>query len=521
MAKNNNRDDFSETTISVLRKRVNDRCSNPECRVPLSGPATEKNKAIHVGIAAHICAAAPKGPRYLAVMTPAQRKDIDNAIWLCAPCSIMIDKDVKKYSVALLHKWKKEAERLAEEEMGQKPPRKDDAIKTVTAALTGLPTSFLPQAVENVCKASSLALEALDPRFKIITSYNGRETNYEIHAQENVNFKFEVKDEYKNEFVGKYKEFMAHGSALEINSKAIVVTGSRLLEEILAISATGSIKMGPAMKKKAVQKIWLTSKEGEISILNDVVGDIVMGHDTYTITGSAYDGLLEMSYRQNHKKMDAPPKLTITLNFRNWAHQSLSSLPNFEALYTFFLRLIEGWKFNTKIEIEGNDLFTGKGANLQQEECIRTIFYLLRYVFLARKVLEYLENEEVVFDPDFDYPESTYDVLAEIYRIISGEGICSAFQTSSNASCVLIAADDLSNVHALANVDEPRAIKMEQGVPCEVALFSASVQMPRISHTITHVTPKFSQDVATITPGQEIRIEWIPTEEARIISSIL
>ena len=521
MAKNNNRDNFLETTIAVLRKRVNDRCSNPECRVPLSGPATEKEKAIHVGIAAHICAAAPKGPRYLAVMTPDQRKHIDNAIWLCAPCSIMIDKDEHKYSVAHLHSWKAEAERLATKEMGQKLPRKDDAIKTVTAALTGLPTSFLPQAIENVCRASSLALEALDPRFKIRTSYKDGHTNFEIAAQEKtVSFKFQVKDEFKQEFADKFKGFLAHGSALEIASEAITLTGSKLLEEIFAISSKGSFKMNPAMKKKAVQKIWLT-KEGEVSILNDVVGDIVVGRDTYTITGCGYDGLLEIAYRQNHNKMGEPAKLTITLNFRNWAHQPLSSLPSFEALYSFFLQLIEGWSFNTRVEIEGNDFFVGKGANLQREECIRTIFYPLRYVFLARKVLEYLEIEEdVVFDPDFDYPKSTYDLLVEIYRIISGEGVCMASQASSNASCVLIAADDLSNISALANRDEPRAIKMDQGVLYEVVLFSSRVQMPRISHTITHVIPKFSQDVATITPGQEVHIEWIPTEECQIVSSI-
>jgi len=458
----------------------------------------------------------------LAVMTPDRRKDIENAIWLCAPCSIMIDKDVKKYSIALLNSWKSEAERLATEEMGQKLPRKDDAIKTVAAALTGLPTTFLPQAVENVCKASSLALEALDPRFRISTSYKDGHTYYEVAAQENVSFKFHVKDGYSQEFFKKFKGFLAHGTALEIDSQAIAITGSKLLEEVFASSSKGSFKMEPAMKKKAVQKIWLSNKEGEVSILNDVVGYMVVGRDTYTITGSAYDGLLEIAYRQNHHKMGEPGKLTVTLNYRTWTKQPLSSLPSFDAVYSFFLQLMQGWSFNTRIEIEGNDLFCGTGANLQKEECIATIFYLLRYVFLTRKVLEHLGIEEkVVFDPDFDYPESTYDLLLEFYRIISGEGVCMASQASSNASCVLIAADDLGNIHALANVDEPRAIKMEQGVPYELVLFSHRVQIPRISHTITHVIPKFSQDVATITPGQDVHVEWIPTEACQIISSII
>jgi len=517
MAKQN-RDNFSEPTISVLRKRVNDRCSNPDCRVPTSGPATAKDKATHIGIAAHISAAAPKGPRYLAVMTPDERKDINNAIWLCAPCSIKIDKDEQQYPLALLQNWKANAECLAAEEMGQKLPGKEDALKMLTAALSGMSTTFLPKVVENACKASSLALEALDPRFKIRTSYKDGQTNYEIAAQENINFRFGIKDEYRQEFSEKFKGFLAHGNALEIDSRAVTITGSKLLEEICGITSGGLFMMKPAMKKQAIQKIWL-NQEAEICILNDLVGEIVVGRDTYTITGSAYDGLLEIAYRQDLERLRAPAKLTVTLNFANWAHQPLSKLAYFEPLYSFFLKLVEGWSFNTKIEIEGSELFVGRGANLQKEECIETIFYLLRFIFLARKVLEYM-GKEVVFVPDFNYSESTYDILVKLYGIISGDGVCMASQTDSNASCVVVAAEDLGNIRALASMVEPISIKMEQGV-YELTLYSERFRMPRITYTITEVTPKFSLDVETIVSGQEVQVEWMPTENCQIVGSLL
>ena len=44
-------------------------------------------------------------------MTPAERKDIHNGIWLCQSCSKLIDSDDLRYTVDLLHKWK----RLSEE----------------------------------------------------------------------------------------------------------------------------------------------------------------------------------------------------------------------------------------------------------------------------------------------------------------------------------------------------------------------------------------------------------------------
>ena len=117
MAKN--RDNFSESVKRLLKDRVAHRCSNPSCRVPTTGPRG-KDYTNSIGIAAHICAASKGGPRYDERMSVDQRKSIENAIWLCANCSIKIDKDVDKYPIELLHDWKTQAEKISEEEMGQK-----------------------------------------------------------------------------------------------------------------------------------------------------------------------------------------------------------------------------------------------------------------------------------------------------------------------------------------------------------------------------------------------------------------
>lgn len=57
----NNRDDFSESTKRLLANRAGVRCSNPNCRQPTSGANTDPNKSTNIGVAAHICAAAPGG----------------------------------------------------------------------------------------------------------------------------------------------------------------------------------------------------------------------------------------------------------------------------------------------------------------------------------------------------------------------------------------------------------------------------------------------------------------------------
>ena len=75
------RDDFSSATIENLRARVNNSCSNPGCRVPTTGPSEDPEKVNNIGVAAHITAAAPGGPRYDEYLSSNQRRNIRNGIY--------------------------------------------------------------------------------------------------------------------------------------------------------------------------------------------------------------------------------------------------------------------------------------------------------------------------------------------------------------------------------------------------------------------------------------------------------
>lgn len=113
------RDDFTASTKRKLAERVACKCSNPQCKVSTIGPAGDRSKSANIGVAAHICAAAPGGPRYRAKMTSEERKDILNGIWLCQSCSRLIDVDVATYTEALLRDWKNAAEECAKENLGK------------------------------------------------------------------------------------------------------------------------------------------------------------------------------------------------------------------------------------------------------------------------------------------------------------------------------------------------------------------------------------------------------------------
>jgi len=113
------RDEFSELTKRILAARVANRCSNPDCRAQTSGPQIDDSKAVNVGVAAHITAAALGGPRYDPTLSSEQRSDIFNGVWLCQNCAKLVDNDPNLYSADILRKWKQDAEKYANSLLGK------------------------------------------------------------------------------------------------------------------------------------------------------------------------------------------------------------------------------------------------------------------------------------------------------------------------------------------------------------------------------------------------------------------
>lgn len=107
MATNKNRDDFTSPTKRKIERQALSHCSNPRCRRVTHAASSDRQSEIRIGIAAHICAAAPGGPRYDSTMTSEKRASASNGIWLCDVHARAIDAKDSKFSVELLHEWKR------------------------------------------------------------------------------------------------------------------------------------------------------------------------------------------------------------------------------------------------------------------------------------------------------------------------------------------------------------------------------------------------------------------------------
>ena len=127
------RDDFPADVKRELADRVGGRCSAPNCRAPTHGPSESRVSGVSsVGLAAHITAASPGGPRYDASLTSEQRRGIDNGIWLCQNHGKQIDDDESRWTSTLLRAWRAHAETRASDEQGRPSVALGDSRDLVT-----------------------------------------------------------------------------------------------------------------------------------------------------------------------------------------------------------------------------------------------------------------------------------------------------------------------------------------------------------------------------------------------------
>jgi len=137
------RDDFDAKTKEILARRVGYRCSNPDCGKLTSGPQEDPEKALNIGVAAHITAASEGGPRYDLSLSPEERRSVDNGIWLCQNCAKLIDSDVQRYTPELLREWKRRAEQRARDEIGGIGQDVNGADLVLRMAIRGKPQPAL------------------------------------------------------------------------------------------------------------------------------------------------------------------------------------------------------------------------------------------------------------------------------------------------------------------------------------------------------------------------------------------
>ncbi|MCP4611098.1 MAG: hypothetical protein GY845_20510 [Planctomycetes bacterium] len=144
------RDDFTQKTKEKLAHRTSLKCSKPNCGIITIGAASNEEDTINIGVAAHITAASPEGPRYDSSLTSDERRAYSNGIWLCQNHAKLVDSDESKFTVQELLFWKRQAERRSFIEVASSKPSPvgpqlvvDGDAQTATDLLLGYSKSDL------------------------------------------------------------------------------------------------------------------------------------------------------------------------------------------------------------------------------------------------------------------------------------------------------------------------------------------------------------------------------------------
>ena len=163
------RDEFTPTTKDYIGKRVGYLCSNPDCRCSTIAAAVTHDGILNVGVAAHITAAAPGGPRYDSTLSREQRRHQANGIWMCQTHGKLVDSDDKHFTIEMLRTWKRDAERrafqalvapAARQELQVEPKALDAAVQRLIDRLGLAPEESVDAVAERLVRATAGDLAA-------------------------------------------------------------------------------------------------------------------------------------------------------------------------------------------------------------------------------------------------------------------------------------------------------------------------------------------------------------------------
>lgn len=416
-----NRDDFSTAVIRLLRERVGGMCSKPDCSVLTHGASAQKDKVSNVGVAAHISAAAPLGPRYDKNMSAEQRKSIDNAIWLCQTCSKLIDTDTVTYSVSLLHAWKMRAERRSNANVGKKYFSEDDVsskvLEGVIKGIGGFNKNNMSLNIMDVVKKQEQSLEALDPRFNVSTTLLDGKFSHRIGIKDGLNASMRMIIE-DNALEGKFESLLDYARPVEFDASNIKFVDSALFDHIISDlgSAKGVLKISPVEKLVDIQIC--VEFENTVVDICSMNGKLVTGTKSSEIKASGLGGLIQASYLLALDG-DQPHKFSFRIDMSKWHGNNVRSLSYFPRFERAMHLLKRGGKLVSEINYQGRSVVLGRGAYVSNEDGWDWFISAMTYISMCKKISE-LSGVSVLFD-EFSHTDKEWLDLAEAIELYEGE----------------------------------------------------------------------------------------------------
>lgn len=420
------RDDFLTSTVQKLRDRAGNVCSFPGCYVNTHGAASTGAGTVGIGVACHITAASPGGPRYDANLNKAERSDIDNGIWMCQTHSKLIDADDSAYSVETLREWKKTAENRSNDQLNKKSFTESELkVATEKSAFSVMKRWVnrsedpLDTPITEIFGGYKEDLEALDPRFTVEVDKIGKNINHTIQAaQENVQLKFIIEDLDKLQgFWEAQKAFLEEGRQLEIPGNHVKIEGSKLFDAIHKksnSSGQGFLKIG-AVEKSISATLFIRSYEDQERIIDTFPFYYTSGSLRTVFEGKALDGFVSINASCIHANRSTI--FNITFNLHAWLGKSVRELPQFTRLERAAELLTKG-RLVVEVEVNENILTFDASSTPMNEDFHKELKWLIHCISLARQVSELCKKDIITAESILD--ATTFVTIEKYLKLSKG-----------------------------------------------------------------------------------------------------
>lgn len=423
MVKASKRHDFKKQVVSLLKSRAGDVCSNPECRVHTLGSSSLREKAVSIGVAAHIYAASPGGARYDLEMSEERRRSYENGIWLCQTCSRLIDVDEKRFPAEVLFSWKAEAEGRSLSSVGQKSITQKEKEKAVRIAygqgvLDQSSGDIDVGSVANIIEGYEHNLSSLDERFDVIVEH--ATSSGVIHRIEPKSGHEPVIGLSVSNIGGSWdglQRLEDFGESVEIDGNAVEFKGSKLFERLgVGIKKGGSLTIGGVSRKLETYVLLRSEAAGDYELAS-FDSDMYSGSKGLSVSGSSLGGIISVRVVSELSKGTS---LDVNYSVEPWVGRRLDKLSYFPKLLKArdFLKRNDDARLVVEFYHKGRPIVFDSADSARQAEFLDQLFYILTVLERCRVIAANFP-ESLVFK-EFPLVEGDYKEIKRYCSIIGG-----------------------------------------------------------------------------------------------------
>lgn len=518
MAPIHKRHEFLESTKRLLRESVANFCSKPGCGVLTVASQIDECSLSNVGVAAHICAAAPGGPRYKPEQTKAERRGFDNGIWLCTTCSTLIDADDGSYSEELLRDWKSQALTYARGNVGkQLLPKEEIESKTLKNTLdyvSGKDTIFSADVPSKMVGFIDDHLNQLDSRFSVQTSIiNGATLRNITPLSSDADFSLSMSKSDGEEFQANMEVMIETGKPVKLSGDRFKFTGSKLFEAIgNDVSGSSELVITPASTKVTVG-LYAISKSQQI-FLGGFKGKQFNLKQGLKFEALAFNKLIKISCFCD---ISATKKTKIKCNYvistSLWDGKSINRIPLFHRLLKAKEVLQSGGGLSIGLEFENGqsiDPMPMLEGNQERLKLFKDFGDIIHIIDCYRRILDKFDLPVPVYG-DFELSADEYDTLTYVVDLLDGEEILLGNDiTPFQVDVSLDEYEKFSERRKAGSLDELNVSK-KNFVPEIFGLNLKSIEFERTY---------FYMDLDASIEGEKVKLKFIPNENSKSVSRL-